>query len=279
MSPLHEPQVDRRFGFGANWRRFLRHLDSTRIEQATESLRKMLGVDDLKGKTFLDVGCGSGLFSLAAHNLGARVHSFDYDQESVACALELRNQFGKIDHPWTIERGSALDNNYLGALGRFDIVYSWGVLHHTGDMWNAISNIARLATNNNGILFISIYNDQGWISRYWLFVKRRYNSGALSKLCVMLFHMPYLTFARGVVRAFRGQMSCARGMSLWFDMIDWLGGYPFEVATPGQIVSFLRPRGFCLLQLVTCGGRHGCNEFVFERGDGQDENPVLDSLA
>lgn len=130
---------ERRFRFGANWKRFLRSLTPERLATAEDSLRHALGVDDLRGKRFLDIGCGSGLFSLSAARLGASVHSFDYDQDSVECALDLRARYAP-EAEWSIERGDALDRGYLGGLGTFDVVYSWGVLHHTGDLWSALDN-------------------------------------------------------------------------------------------------------------------------------------------
>jgi len=127
-----------RFRFGENWKHFLGSLNETRIAEAEKSLKEMLQAEKLSGKSFLDVGSGSGLFSLAAKRLGARVHSFDYDPESVACTMELRRRYFDEDSDWTIEEGSVLDANYIDALGKFDIVYSWGVLHHTGQMWQAL---------------------------------------------------------------------------------------------------------------------------------------------
>lgn len=81
-----------RFKFGANWKGFLAVLNEERIVLAEQSLRNMLDMD-LKGTRFLDVGSGSGLFSLAARRLGATVHSFDYDPQSVACTEELRHRY------------------------------------------------------------------------------------------------------------------------------------------------------------------------------------------
>lgn len=82
----------------------------------------------------------SGLFNLAARQAGAHVHSFDYDPQAVACALELKRRHFPLDHNWIIEAGSILDVDYIRSLGQFDIVYAWGSLHHTGAMWRAIEN-------------------------------------------------------------------------------------------------------------------------------------------
>src|SRR5713226_6998608 len=144
-----------RFAFGENWARFLALLDDQRIRDAEESLQSKLEVENLAGKSFLDVGSGSGLFSLAARRLGARVHSFDYDPQSVACTLELRRRYFPDDEEWKIEEGSALDTNYLKSLGTFDVVYSWGVLHHTGAMWQALEHVVG-AVAPGGKLFIAI---------------------------------------------------------------------------------------------------------------------------
>ena len=83
-SHSQEIRQGERFEFGKNWSQFLSHLNDSRIAEAEQSLRNMLEVDDLCGKRFLDIGSGSGLFSLAARRLGASVYSFDYDPRSVA---------------------------------------------------------------------------------------------------------------------------------------------------------------------------------------------------
>ncbi len=172
MSGEHSDQVQagERFEFGANWARFLAHLDEDRIGTAMQSLRSALGVLDLSGRRFLDAGSGSGLFSLAARRLGAAVVSFDYDPQSVACTRKLRQLYSPEDALWCVEQGSVLDSEYLESLGKFDVVYSWGVLHHTGDMWRALENVL-IPLSEAGTLFISIYNDQGSWSRRWLKLK------------------------------------------------------------------------------------------------------------
>lgn len=269
MTNQHEVELAAgdRFAFGENWTRFLNRLDDSRIAAAEQSLRNMLGVQTLQGKRFLDIGSGSGLFSLAARRLGATVVSFDYDPASVACTQELRRRYFPDDAQWTVMRGSALDRAYVESLGSFDVVYSWGVLHHTGSMYEAFAN-AIVPTRDGSKLFIAIYNDQGWISRYWHWVKRAYNKSRLARWALIAWHAPYLIGLRWLYRTLTGRRGLDRGMALWPDMLDWLGGYPFEVAKPEQIFRYFVDRGFVLEQLVTCGGRMGCNELVFSRNDG-----------
>jgi 2-polyprenyl-6-hydroxyphenyl methylase/3-demethylubiquinone-9 3-methyltransferase len=167
---------DARFAFGQNWSDFLGVLTEERINSSVESLEAMLPREQIEGKSFLDVGSGSGLSSLAASRLGAaRIHSFDYDRDSVACTEALRRRYAPAGVSWTVQQGSALDSDYLATLGLWDIVYSWGVLHHTGAMWPAIEKVIQLV-KPGGILFIAIYNDQGKISDMWKAVKRLYNT-------------------------------------------------------------------------------------------------------
>lgn len=269
------PLDDARFEFGGNWRRFLSVLDDERIDGARAALAGMLGVDTLEGRTFLDMGSGSGLSSLAAMQLGAeRVQSFDYDDQSVACTLELRRRFFDGDPRWAVEHGDATDPAYVRSLGSFDVVYSWGVLHHTGAMWRGMEN-ACAAVAPGGQLFVAIYNDQGRASRMWTRIKRAYNG------LPRVLRVPYvaligawleLTYVFGglslrdplaYVRELRGRSE--RGMSRWHDLVDWVGGYPFEVAKPEEILDFCRSRGFELVRLRTVGGGFGCNELVFRR--------------
>lgn len=269
MSKQHGDEIaaGNRFAFGENWARFLAEFDESRVATAEQSLRDMLKLDTLAGKSFLDVGSGSGLFSLAARRLGASVHSFDYDPQSVACTCELKRRFYANDPEWTVEEGSALDSVYMASLGKFDVVYSWGVLHHTGDMDKALANVVP-AVAEGGLLFIALYNDQGPISRYWTLVKVAYNKNAALRLLVIAVHAPYLYGLRWLVHALSGRAALERGMSLWRDMIDWLGGYPFEVARPETIFRRFHDQGFALQELRTCGGRMGCNEFVFRKAGG-----------
>src|SRR5271157_2499083 len=156
-----------RFSFGENWKAFLSKLNDKKIYEAEYSLKEMLEIENLQGKRLLDVGSGSGLFSLAARRLGAEVFSFDYDPSSVWCTMELRKRYFQDDEKWIIKQGSALDQLFLSSLGQFDIVYAWGVLHHTGDLWKAAELMVPLVKSNGGKFFIAIYNDEGRKSNVW----------------------------------------------------------------------------------------------------------------
>ncbi|ABK43020.1 Methyltransferase type 12 [Magnetococcus marinus MC-1] len=262
-------QQGERFKFGENWSLFLSLVDEERIQSAEHSLQQLLGITDLTDKRFLDIGSGSGLFSLAARRLGAQVVSFDFDPHSVACTTELRRRYFCDDAHWQVMEGSVLDPAFMEGLATFDVVYSWGVLHHTGQMWQAI-DYASQRVAAGGLLSLAIYNHQGVRSALWKKIKRFYCRGRLAALLVKFLCYPYYftkTLAKGVllhggnpIGAFLDKSN--RGMSELRAWDDWLGGYPFEVAKPEEIFHFLKARHFSLENLTTLNG-HGCNEFLF----------------
>ena len=277
VAKQHSAEVEKgeRFEFGKNWSRFLDVLNEERILKAEDSLRAMLDVDDLRGKTFLDIGSGSGLFSLAARRLGAKVYSFDFDSSSFECTKELRRRYFEGDAKWTVEQGSALDRDYIESLGKFDVVYSWGVLHHTGSMWEALEN-AEVPVKDGGKLFIAIYNDTGSQAKRWKWIKKTYCKlpnilktpfavvtilpDEAKRFANFLFKLNPLGYVR-----YWSEYSNDRGMNRWRDIIDWVGGYPYEVATPDEIFEYYGPKGYRLTKLKCGGVGLGCNEFVFQK--------------
>lgn len=278
MTHVTKGTEDRRFTFGKNWIRFLRLVNEDRIAEAERSLRENLEVSDLRGRTFLDMGCGSGLFSLAARRLGATVRSFDYDPQSVQSTEALKARYAPGDSGWVISAGSALDEAFLRSLGTFDVVYSWGVLHHTGAMWKALE-LALIPLGRPGKLSIAIYNHQLLWSDFYRLVKRAYVAAPRAGKAILVGGYAATQVGKGLLRdlitlrdpraRYREKIR-QRGMSMWHDWIDWIGGYPFETARPEEIFAFYRSRGLVLERLKTCGRGQGCNEYVFQAALGAD---------
>lgn len=260
-----------RFQFGKNWKMFLNNLNDDRIEVAIQSLKDLFEVEDFKGKTFLDIGSGSGLFSLAGNKLGAKVSSFDYDVNSVECTRYFRDTYASGEN-WSVVQGSVLSEEYVKSHRQFDMVYSWGVLHHTGNMHVALDNASK-AVKPGGKLMIAIYNDQGARSKVWTLIKRFYIKGFIFKFFILLAYMPYYYVKNFLIDVFYLRKSPMwryrdftkkRGMSVMVEVYDWLGGYPFEVASIPKIFDFYKERGFTM-NVVTAKRGKGCNQFVFTK--------------
>lgn len=202
-----------------------------------------------------------------------KVHSFDYDEKCVECAKRMQ---GRAERPqteqWSVEHGDVLNPNYMKQFyNQYDIVYSWGVLHHTGNMKGALEQAGK-CVKENGLLFISIYNDQGKKSRAWEKVKKTYNMvGKRTQKLIVVLSSLYLYGLRNTIKVLKSKetkdLKCTRGMNIYTDLIDWVGGYPFEYATPEKIISFYLSRGFELRKLLAHGKESGrCNQFLFVKG-------------
>ena len=270
-----EAEVDagQRFRFGRNWKRFLKNVNEERINEAKLRLTQFLG-PDLDGCDFLDIGSGSGLHSLAARQIGARVTSFDFDPDSVTTTTLLKSHYAPRDTDWKIDQGSVLDVNYLAQLGKYDIVYSWGVLHHTGAMWEALENVKALV-KPEGLLYIAIYNDRGETSQMWLKRKQRYCSlpGILKPFYFLYVYGPHeikklvKSIRKGKTLEYIERWSAhkrERGMTRLVDMIDWLGGLPYEFAKASTLQAFYEKDAFKLEKLIE-NPNTGCHELLFRR--------------
>lgn len=262
------------FSFGKNWQRFLEDINETTLRRARESLTSFTGLHDFTGKTFLDIGCGSGIFSYEAAELNAgRVVSLDVDPFSVACCEHMRERSSKKSG-WSIHHASVLDGAFMQGLGEFDIVYSWGVLHHTGDMWQAIRHAAR-CVKSRGLFYIALYNrvEGRFGSTYWLFIKKLYNryprfgKYVLENIYAAWFILLFILRGKNPVREIRSYRN-KRGMSWRRDITDWLGGYPYEAANVEEVFRFMKKEfpSFALRNIKTTN-HIGTNWYLFERHD------------
>lgn len=270
---------DLRFGFGRNWDDFRANaLNPARVAEAVRSQAALVGRERIEGRSFLDIGCGSGLMSLAAlRNGAARVVGFDFDANSVACSEAVRAAATPEEQSrWTILRGSTLDAEFVRSLGEFDVVYSWGVLHHTGEMWKAIETAMIPVRAEGGLFVIALYNKvRGELGTFssesWHAIKEAYVRGGRVRRAALVgafsawrFSIA-LTRLRNPLREVREYQSW-RGMSWLHDAVDWVGGYPYEFASVEEVEEFVVARGLRKVTTVpTSENGWGNNEFVFER--------------
>ena len=259
------------FEFGANWADFARTIDEARIANAESCLRDLIG-GDLAAQSFLDIGCGSGLSALAALRLGAvRVRAVDLDENSVATAQALL-RFHAPGADSTVIRRSVFDLA-PATDGTYDMVYSWGVLHHTGAMWDAIAKAAALVTER-GRLVIAIYRRTP-LCGFWRWEKRLYSHGpawlaaAIRALYKSAFLAALVATGRNPVRYVR-KYGRTRGMRWSNDVHDWLGGYPYESASPQEIDARMTALGFRREHAVLRDSGYGifgsgCDEYIYRR--------------
>lgn len=242
------------FSFGKNWEGFIdSYLTEERIAISKEHILRFLGRNNLEGKYVLDVGCGSGLSSLAAIRARAtRVVSFDIDPYSVETTQRLRNM-ERSPSNWAVLQGSVLDRDFLSTLEPADIVYSWGVLHHTGSMWQAIKNTMSLV-KPDGLIYIALYTTTPE-SPYWTRIKRDYNRTSwLGRRILELWYItkytvvPQLRIRRSPIEFMRNYKR-TRGMAYLTDVRDWLGGWPYEDATEDEVKAFFEEHGFSLVRI------------------------------
>jgi 2-polyprenyl-6-hydroxyphenyl methylase/3-demethylubiquinone-9 3-methyltransferase len=259
------------FEFGENWKNYSKTIDQKRIDSAIAGVRKLFP-GGLAGKRFLDIGCGSGLHSLAALSLGAEsVTAIDIDENSVATAQELLTRYAP-DAKWSAKVASIFDAS-PATFGSFDVVYSWGVLHHTGDMWRAIESAAGFV-NSGGQFAIAIYStticDSIWKTEKRLYSRapRPIQWGVRQVYMTALLARQALTGDNPA--SYVRNYAKTRGMNFSHDAHDWLGGYPYETATAAELhdricnMGFAEQRSFPLPVSLGLFGA-GCHEFVFQK--------------
>ncbi|MBV9548139.1 MAG: class I SAM-dependent methyltransferase [Alphaproteobacteria bacterium] len=249
---METTSLESHFEFGPNWEKLLPQIDEDRVQSAKSDIAKFMQRTSLEGLSFLDVGCGSGLSSLAAYRLGAAsIVSIDIDPKNIANCEALKRKFGvPSDFPWQVYITSIVEDGGAHALPMADIVYSWGVLHHTGDMWKGVDNCARLV-KPNGLPYLMLYRD-AHLASTWREFKRIYTrGGAITKWLMRnsfaaVQILGLLAKGRNPRRVIRDYPKNGRGMAWYVDSIDWIGGYPFQYASAEETIAFLAKRGFKL---------------------------------
>jgi 2-polyprenyl-6-hydroxyphenyl methylase/3-demethylubiquinone-9 3-methyltransferase len=253
------------FSFGRNWRSFSRFVSNATIKEAQADIVNWLGADGVLGKSVIDLGCGSGIHSLGFYNLGAQsIVSLDVDRNSVACTRLFWERAAKPPS-WRVEEGDILNLNAVAALGQYDIVYSWGVLHHTGQLWTAIENASKLGKPVSSRLWISLYTKGPNYSKH-LKQKQCFNnaSWASKHATVLLYLLRRWRSERLRGRKFSSWFWHGRGMNAYHNAFDWFGGMPYEVASVDEVVFFLSKRGWNLERLKPAI-EGGCTVYLFRR--------------
>ena len=255
-----------RFSFGKNWQGYSKvALNPERIEQGRQALKDLLAGIPLINQSFLDIGFGQGLTAHLASQMGAKVTGVDIDLDNIDAAKNIQLKMG-IASPLDLRIGSILDGkivDQLRQLGTWNVVHSWGVLHHTGNMDLAVKNAASLVAQD-GYFVCAIYN-RHWSSLPWLFIKWFYNllPAIGQQLMVSLFY-PIIYLAKWLVTG-KNPKDKLRGMDFFFDVVDWVGGYPYEYASCEEFRKLVEPLGFKCIKEIPAEVPTGCNEFVFKR--------------
>jgi 2-polyprenyl-6-hydroxyphenyl methylase/3-demethylubiquinone-9 3-methyltransferase len=259
------------FDFGENWKRFSeRALDSAHFEQAEADFAKLMSEVPMAGQTFLDLGFGQGLALLAAGRSGAKVHGLDINPKCREVLLGNARAVGE-PVPQAIVVGSILDKRSIDTIRRwapegFDIVYSWGALHHTGRMWEALHTACALV-RPGGDFVLALYN-RHWTSPCWSAIKNLYvRSPAPVRKALVGAFLPVIYLAKLIVTG-RNPLRMTRGMTFYYDVVDWVGGYPYEYASRAEVEQFVSARGFVAMQFHAAAVPTGCNEFMFKRVEG-----------
>lgn len=264
------------FDFGKNWSSFSTYaLDARKVEMAKAEFSTLLAhAGGVRGKSFIDIGFGQGLSLLAAAEAGASVVGVDINPKCAEVLQRNRHFYPlveRLDFPVMI--GSILDARAVERMrraspqgGLYDVVHSWGVLHHTGDMRLAIRNAASLV-RPAGHLVLALYN-RHWSSRPWLAVKYAYckSPQPIQRLMVSMLS-PVIFVAKWLVTRSDPRKQ-QRGMDFHYNVVDWVGGYPYEYASTGEIVRMVEPLGFECVHIADTEVPTGCNEFVFRRTGG-----------
>jgi SAM-dependent methyltransferase len=282
--PKDLTKLESHFAFGHNWSDYADKILDDQIIDAKNALHRLLGDETLAGKRFLDIGCGSGLHSLAALQLGAaEVVALDLDPESVSTTERVLRRFAPAGASYRVIQRSVFDLN-VADLGSFDVTYSWGVLHHTGDMYGALARAGAMSAPS-GLFVFALYR-KTWLCRFWTIEKRWYAAASAKRqeyarrFYIWLFRIGLLLTGRNFA-AYEKEYRSNRGMDFYHDVHDWMGGYPYESISDREVDDLMTSKGFQARRLFLSSkgkilGRNvgffgsGCDEYVYVRKGSSD---------
>ncbi len=214
--------------------------------------------EEVKGKTVLDAGCGTGVFSIIfARNGAAKVTGIDISPGSLGTARGLKEKFGLANAEF--QQQDMLHLSFRDA--SFDIVWAWGTVHHTTDPLGAITELIRVL-KPGGSLFLAIYKQTSvtWIHeiiRKTMIRTPRWSWNVLAKAGAFML--------TPVVFLFKRRQKSRKGEKLSELILDWYFVPIRHYYTPEEIRVFLERKKFRIEKYLAHSGRfNSSSNFIYK---------------
>ena len=213
---------------------------------------------DIEGKSVLDAGCGTGIFSIIfARNGAASVLGIDISEGSLETAKALKTKFDLENA--SFQKQDMLDLPFADE--SFDIVWAWGTVHHTTDPFKAMSELIRVLRAEGSIL-LAVYTRTRVtflheIIRKALVRTPRKTWKALSKILALVLSP--------VVYFFKKREKSRKGEKLEELIMDWYFVPIRHYYYPEEIKVFLEEQGFTIEKYLPASGRfNSTSNFIYK---------------